>query len=65
VPDSNWLFRIYVDLFFVDCPGQHSIDTIDRLFGMVVAMRRRWQTLRSRNSALKDRVQSCYWHSPI
>jgi hypothetical protein len=42
-------------LFSVDSPGQHSIDAIDHLFLVVVAMRWRSQTLRARDSELKGR----------
>jgi len=34
-----------VDLFSVDSPSQHSVDTIDRLFVMVMAMCQRRQAL--------------------
>src|SRR5215470_6192959 len=44
-----------VDWFSVDSPGQHSVDTVDRLFIMVVAVRRRRNTLRARDSNLKCR----------
>src|SRR5690348_16392182 len=43
------------ELFSVDRKCQHSVDDVDRLFVMVVAMRWRCQTLPGRNSALKNR----------
>src|SRR5829696_3630127 len=42
-----------VDLFSVDSPGQDSVEAIDRLLVMVVAMRRCRQALRAGDSELK------------
>ena len=39
--------------FPVDSPGQHSVDTVDRLLVMIVAMRWRWQALRAWDRDLK------------
>src|SRR5262249_33361820 len=47
--------RTDVDLSSVDGPSQHSLDAIDRLFVMVIAMCRRGQMLCSRDSDLKCR----------
>ena len=46
-PTSIW--------FSVHSPGQHAVDTIDRLLVVIVAMRWRRQALRSRNRELKGR----------
>jgi hypothetical protein len=43
--NTQRLPRTNVDLFSVDSPGQHSVDTNDRLFIMVLAMRRSGQAL--------------------
>src|SRR4051794_9376959 len=53
--DAECLPRPNLDLFAVDSPGQHPGDAVDRLFIMVVAMRRRRQTLRARDRDLKGR----------
>src|SRR5262249_40499991 len=44
-----------VDLFSVDGPGQHAVDPVDRLFKMVVAMRRSGEALRAGDIELKGR----------
>jgi transposase len=44
-----------MNLFFVHSPSQHSVDAVDRLLVMVVAMRWSRQALRARNYELKGR----------
>jgi hypothetical protein len=41
--------------FSVHSPGQHSVDAVDRLLVMVVAMRWSRQTLGARDNELKGR----------
>ena len=53
--NAKCLPRPDVDLFSVDSPGQNSVDTVDRLLVMVVAMRWRRQALRTRDTKLKGR----------
>src|SRR5713101_1477775 len=53
--NAECLSRPDVDLFSVDCPDQDSVDAIDRLLVMVVAMRRCRQALRAGDSELKGR----------
>jgi hypothetical protein len=52
---AEGLARPYFDLFSVHGPRQHSVDAVDRLFVMIVTMRRRCHTLRTRDSHLKGR----------
>ena len=53
--NAECLSRPDVDWFSVDSPDQDSVDAIDRLFVMVVAMRRCRQALRAGDSELKGR----------
>ena len=53
--NAECLSRPDVDLFSVDSPNQDSVDAIDRLFVMCVAMRRRRQALCTGDSELKGR----------
>jgi DNA-binding MarR family transcriptional regulator len=43
----------HVDLFSVNSPTQNSVDTVDRFFVVIVAMRRSRQALRARDNELK------------
>ena len=43
-----------VDLLSVNRKGHHSVEDVDCLFVVVVAMRRRCQTMHARNGAFKD-----------
>ena len=53
--NAECLSRPNLDLSSVDRPGQDSVEAIDRLFEMVVAMRRCRQALRTRDNELKGR----------
>src|SRR5437867_11206321 len=53
--NAECLSRPDVDLFSVDSPDQDSVNAIDRLFVMVVAMRRCRQALRAGDCELKGR----------
>jgi len=53
--NTECLPGLNVDLLSVDSPSQYSIDAVDRLFVMVVAMGRSRQALRTRDHELKGR----------
>src|SRR5438093_3321022 len=53
--NAKGLPRPDVDRFAVDGPGQHAFDAVDRLFVVIVAMRRSRQTLRGWDRELEDR----------
>ena len=53
--NARCLPRSNIKLFSVHSPGQHSVDAIDRLLVMVVAMRWSRQTLRARDNEFKGR----------
>jgi DNA-binding MarR family transcriptional regulator len=52
--NAQRLPRANVDLLSVDCPGQHTIDSVDRFFIVVVTVRWRRQALRARDAQFKD-----------
>ena len=53
--NAQRLPRTDVDLFPVDSPVQYSVNAIDRLFVMIVAVRRSSQALSARDNELKGR----------
>src|SRR5271157_3357405 len=53
--NAERLSRPDIDLFSIDSPSQHSVDAVDRLLVMVVAVRWHRYALRTRDHELKDR----------
>src|SRR5580692_2796270 len=53
--DAQRLAWPHLDLFSINRPGHQSLDAVDRLLVMVMAMRWRRQTLQARNCKLKGR----------
>src|SRR5258708_8387358 len=57
--NAEGLSRPDVDRFAVDGPGRHALEAVDRLFVMIVAVRRSRQTLRAGDREFEDGDAAC------